>query len=219
MPKNLSRLVLKGAIGFLIGLAVWGGLSVPYTHLLASLSETVVRLAERPPVTRITPQGTLMAVDRSDFPSSPSSGRLGVESKDITFNLILLMTLFAASSRAFSDRNVFGFAGAALALVLVHVFAVVSFVKAYYALSFGQWSESHYGFVARHFWGAAPYFYSVVGAYGFAIALWWLFRPSSQSTPKQAVHARRSPRASKTPRDITADSEIPHDNSSRSRTA
>jgi len=135
-------------------------------------------------------------VDRSDFPPSPSSVRLGVESTDITFNLILLMTLFAASGRALSDRNVFGFAGAAVVLVFVHVAAVVSFVEAYYALSLGPWSTSHYGFVARHFWGAAPYFYSVVGVYGFAIALWWLFRPSSQSTPKQPVHVRRTPRAS-----------------------
>ncbi len=136
-----------------------------------------------------------MIVDRRDFPPSPA-GRLGVESTDITFNLILLMTLFAASSGALSDRNVFGFAGAAAALVFVHVAAVVSFVKAYYAVSFGSWSTSHYGVVAQHFWGAAPYFYSVVGAYGFAIALWWLFRPSSQSTPKR-VHARRTPRASR----------------------
>lgn len=195
MRKNLWRLVLKGLIGFLIGLAVWGGLSVPYTRLLASLSETVVRLSERPTVTHITTQGTLMVVDRSDLPRSPSSGRLGVESTDITFNVILLMTLFAATRGALSDRNVFGFAGAAVALVFVHVAAVVSFVEAYYALSFGPWSTSHYGFVARHFWGAAPYFYSVVGVYGFAIALWWLFRPSSQSTPKQAVHARRTLRA------------------------
>jgi hypothetical protein len=119
LPKNLSRLVLKGVIGFLIGLAVWGGLSVPYTRLLASLTETVVRLDERPPVTYITPNGTLMMVDRSDFPPSPSSVRLGVESTDITFNLILLMTLFAASGRALSDRNVFGFAGAAVVLVFV----------------------------------------------------------------------------------------------------
>jgi len=88
------------------------------------------------------------------------------------------------------------FAGAAVALVFVHVAAVVSFVKAYYALSFGPWSESHYGFVARHFWEAAPYFYSVVGVYGFAIALWWLFRPSSQPTPKRPAQTRRTPRAS-----------------------
>lgn len=194
MPKNLWPLVLKGAIGFLIGLAVWAGLSEPYTSLLASLSEAVVRIGERPSVTRLTARGTLVIVDRSDLPPSPSSGRLGVESTDVTFNLVLLMALFAASSRALSDRNVFGFAGGALALVLVHVAAVVSFVKAHYALDFGPWSTSHYGVVARYFWGAAPYFYSVVGVYGFAIAIWWLFRPSP-ATPKEPVHAR-TPRGS-----------------------
>lgn len=181
MPKNLWRLVLKGAIGFLLGLAVWGGLSVPYTRLLASMSEIVVRLTEWPAITTITPNGTLMMIDRSDIPPSPSTTRFGVESTDITFNIVLLMALFAASRRALSDRNVFGFAAAAVALVFVHVAAVVSFVKAYYAESFGDWSTAHYGLVARHIWNAAPYFYSVVGAYGFAIALWWLFRPSPQT--------------------------------------
>ena len=190
MRKNLWRLVLKGAIGFLIGLAVWGGLSVPYTRLLASLSESLVRLGERPAITSITPQGTLMIVDRSDVRPSPSSMRLAVASTDITFNIILLTTLFAANSGALSDRNVFGFAGAAAVLRFVHVAAVVSFVKAYYAESFGDWSTAHYGFIARHFWGAAPYFYSVVGVYGFAIALWWLFRPSPRP-----LDARRAPRA------------------------
>jgi len=190
LRKNLSPLVLKGVIGFLIALAVWGGLSVPYTRLLAFVSETVIRLGERPPITTISPRGTLMMVDRSDYPSSASSMRFGVESTDITFNLILLMTLFAASSRALSDRNVFGFAGAAVALAFVHVAAVVSFVEAYYAESFGPWSTAHYGFVARHFWGAAPYFYSVVGVYGFAIAIWWLFRPATQSIPKRHLQAR-----------------------------
>jgi hypothetical protein len=195
LRKNLSRLVLKGAIGFLIGLAIWSGLSVPYTRLLAAVSQSIMRIGESPPVTYITPSGTLLMVDRSDFRRSPSSGRMGVESTDITFNLILLITLFAASGRALSDRNVFGFAGASLSLVVVHVAAVVSFVKAYYVLSFGQWSMAHYGVVSRSFWGAAPYFYSVVGVYGFAVALWWLFRPASQPALKQPV-TRRASRAS-----------------------
>jgi hypothetical protein len=186
LRKNLWPLVLKGAIGFLIGLAVWAGLSVPYTRLLATLSEGVIRISERPPVTYITPQGTLMMVDRSDVPPSPSSVRLGVESTDITFNFILLMTLFAATNRALSDRNILGFVGAAVALVFVHVAAIVAFVKQDYALNFGPWSAAHYGFVARSFWGAAPYFYGVVGVYGFAIALWWLFRPSLDPQKQKA---------------------------------
>ena len=190
MRKNLLKLAAKGAAGFLIALAVWLGLSVPYTRLLASVSEVVIRLAERPAVTLISPQGTLMVIDRTDIRRSPSSGQLAVESTDITFNFILLTTLFAASGRALSDRNVFGFVGAAVALFFVHVAAVVSFVKAYYALSFGPWSTLHYGLVARKFWGAAPYFYSVVGVYGFAFALWWIFRPSPMPALQSASPAR-----------------------------
>lgn len=198
MRKSLLKLAGRGAVGFLIALAAWLGLSVPYTRLLASVSEAVIRLVEWPPVTSITPQGTLLVIDRTDFRRSPASGQLAVESTDITFNFILLMTLFAASGQALSDRNVFGFVGATVALVFVHVAAVVAFVKAYYALSFGPWSALHYGFVARKFWGAAPYFYSVVGVYGFAFGLWWLFRPSpepSSSMPSsQSVSRGRNRR-------------------------
>lgn len=97
MRKSLLKLAGRGAVGFLIALAAWLGLSVPYTRLLASVSEAVIRLAEWPPVTSITPQGTLMVIDRTDFRRSPASGQLAVESTDITFNFILLMTLFAAS--------------------------------------------------------------------------------------------------------------------------
>jgi hypothetical protein len=198
LRKDLLKLAGKGAAGFLIALAAWLWLSVPYTRLLASLSEAVIRLAERPVVTSIIPQGTLMVVDRMDFPPSPSSVRLAVESTDITFNFILLTTLFAASGRALSERNVFGFIGAAFALFFVHVAAVVSFVKAEYALNLGAWSALHYGLVARKFWGAAPYFYSVVGVYGFAFALWWLFRPSSIPSSRRASHAKTRKHETKT---------------------
>lgn len=196
MRKNLSRLLLKALGGFLIGLAVWGGLSAPYTRLLGFLTETAVRVAERPAATRLTPSGTLLIVDRSDIPPSPS-GRFAVESTDITFNLIILITLFAASDRAFSDRNIFGFAAAALGLVFVHVAAVLSFVEAYYALSLGAWSTANYGSFARLFWGRAPYFYSIIGVYGSAVALWWLFRPDPQAATKAPRLARGATRVSK----------------------
>jgi len=192
LPSNLWRLVLKGTIGFLIGLAVWGGLSVPYTRLLASLSETVVHLGEHPAITRITPRGTLMIIERRDVPRSPSAMQFGVESTDITYNVILLMALFAASRGALTDRNVFRFAAAAVALVIVHVAAVVSFVEAYYVEAVG---DAHSLSIAQHFWERAPYFYSVVGVYGFAIALWWLFRPSFSEASRQPQGTRRTSRA------------------------
>lgn len=187
----MSRSLRNGAAAFVIALVVWWGLSVPYTRLLASITEVVLRLSERPAVTFIRPEGTLMIVDRSDFAASPSTGRFAVESTDITGNFILLMTLFAATTGAASDRNVFGLAAAALALVAVHVAAVIAFVKADYATAFGAWSAQHYGMVSRSFWVAAPYFYSVVGVYGSAFALWWLFRPSPAAPTLPSVAPRR----------------------------
>jgi hypothetical protein len=177
LPKNAPRILANGAVAFVMALALWWGLSVPYTRLLASLSEAAIRLVERPAVTVITPQGTVMVVDRSDLMTGGSSVRLGVESTGITGNFILLMTLFAATTHALSDRNVFGFAGAAMALVAIHVGVVISFVKADYATRFGLWSVQHYGPISRALWVAAPYFYSVVGVYGVAFGLWWLMRP------------------------------------------
>lgn len=200
MPKNLSTLAIKGTAGFLIGLAVWYGLAIPYARLLASVSEFVIQAAERPAITSITPMGSLLAVDRSDLRNSASEQRFAVETMDITFNVILLMTLFAMSARPLSDRNVFGFLGAATALFLVHAAAVVSFVEANYALNFGVWSAAHYGFVARHFWTVAPYFYSVIGVHGCAFALWWLFRVPSSSP--SAGPGRQSPKQA--PRHSTA---------------
>jgi hypothetical protein len=190
LRKSLFRLAGKGAAGFLVALAVWFGLSTPYTRLLAALSEAAVRVTERPAVTSITPVGTLMVVDRTDFPATPSSRQLAVESTDITFNFILLVTLFAANGRALSDRNVFGFVGAAFALVLVHVAAVVSFVKAEAAASYGVWSAAHYGLVARHFWEAAPFFYSIIGVHASAFALWWLLRAPSIASSQSASRAK-----------------------------
>ena len=179
MPRNLWPLALKGTIAFLIGLAIWAGFAQPYARVLAAASQSILRVTESPDVSSIATNGTLLMVARSDVPSSRTSGRFAVESTDLTFNIILLITLFGASRRALSDKNVFGFTAAAALLVLIHVAAVVAYVKAYYA-AISTAPLSYSGMFAARFWEAAPFFYSVVGAYGFAVALWWIFRPMSE---------------------------------------
>ena len=68
MPKNLWPTLAKGFAGFLAGFVLWWALSSPYARLLASVSETLMRLAERPPVTRLAADGTELVIDRDDFP-------------------------------------------------------------------------------------------------------------------------------------------------------
>ena len=179
MPRNLWPLALKGTIAFLIGLAMWAGLAQPYARVLAVASQSILRISERPDVSTIATKGTLLVVARNDTPVSRTAGRFAVESTDLTFNIILLLTLFGASRRALSDKNVFGFAAGAALLVLTHVAAVVAYVKAYYA-AISTAPLSYFGMFAARFWEAAPFFYSIIGAYGFAVALWWIFRPTSE---------------------------------------
>lgn len=176
MLKNLWSNLAKGATGFLLGLALWWGLSSPYARLLASLSEPLIRIAERPPVTRLIANGTELTIDRTDFPRA--SPRPGLRLMDLTSNIILLTTLFAVNRQPLGDRNIRGLLLASLMLVLVHVAAVVMNVESIYALRLGPWSVRNYGPVARNFWGAGAHFYSIVGAFGAGFALWWLLRPS-----------------------------------------
>ena len=175
MPKNLWPYLARGAAGSLAGLILWWALSSPYARLLASVSETILRLTERPPVTRLAADGTELVIDRDDFPRA--SPRPGLLLMDLTSNVIVLTTLFAAVRHPLNDRNIWRMLLAGASLVAVHVTAVVFNVEAIYALRLGAWSTRNYGPVARNFWSAGAHFYSVVGVFGTAFALWWLFRP------------------------------------------
>lgn len=183
MRKSLWPKLAKGAIGLLIGIGVWFAFSGPYARVLAALSEPLIRVAERPRVTRLIPVGAEMTIERTDFPRA--SPRPALRLMDITFNIMLLTTLFAVSSQPFGNRNITGFLVASAILVLAHVAAVVVNVQSIYALKLGPWSEQHYGAVARNLWGAAAHFYSVVGAFGVPFALWWLLRPPATSAPRR----------------------------------
>jgi len=190
MTRRLVQSFSKGATGFLLGLGLWWALPVPYTGLLAWLSEPLIRIAECPPVTRLIPNGTELTIDRSDFPRA--SPRPALLVMDLSSNVILLATLFAVNRKPLSDRNFAGLLLASLVLVVVHVAAVVMNVQSIYALRLGPWSQRNYGPVARNFWGAGAHFYSVIGAFGAAFALWWLFRPSAVPAPNQRPARRRA---------------------------
>lgn len=191
MLKDLWPSLAKGAAGFLLGLGFWWALSFPYARLLAFVSEPLIRVGESPAVTRVTADGNELTIDRTDFPRA--SPRPSLLLMDLTSNFIVLTTLFAVNRRPLSDRNILGLVLASIVLVVVHVAAVVMNVQSIYALRLGPWSERNYGALARNFWGAGAHFYSLIGAFGAAFALWWLFRPSS--VPESNRPLRRPGRA------------------------
>jgi hypothetical protein len=178
LPRVEWRVALKALAGFLAGLALWVVLTPAYDRLVATGAQSLIRAFEKPKVTRLyrAPDG-FTTVDRADF--DPRSKRPGVSVRDLTFNIVLLTALFAASRRVFSDRNIGGFLVAMVALGLTHVLGLVAEVMSIYAGKLGMWSQVHYTAFERNAWGVANHFYRVVLMYAIAFALWWVLADRS----------------------------------------
>ena len=190
MPRLDWRLALKAFAGFLVGLALWVMLTPLYDRAVAAGAEKVIRAFEKPAVTQLRrADDGYITVDRTDF--DRRSKRPAVPLRDLTFNIILLVALFAASKRTFSDRNIGGFLVAAGLLALTHVFGMVAEVMSIYVAKLGMWSKVHYSDLERNVWGVANHFYRLVLMYAIAFALWWAFRDKGAEVASGAAAKKK----------------------------
>jgi len=175
-----GRSALRLALGFAAAVAFWFVFATPYERILAAAAESLVRVFESPPVTRLIPGEGEIRVERADFP--PASPRPGLPTADTHFNFVLLAALFAMAPRPLRPRNFGRFWLAAAGLFIVHAVAILFQVESLYALRLGPWSEAHYGRFAANFWSAGFHFYQVAGRFAAPFALWWLFaRPEVET--------------------------------------
>lgn len=127
-------------------------------------------------------------LDRRDFP--PGSARPGLPAPDVHFNFVLLAALFAIDPRPLAGGHVMRFLGAAAALWVVHVLALVFQVHSVYATSLGAWSQANYGRMARNFWAAGWHFYQIAGRFAAPFVLWWFF--GQRNVDEKSIGARRT---------------------------
>jgi len=165
------RSILRLGGGFVAGLAVWFAFAAPYERSMAAAAQAVLRVFEKPPVTRLEASGGEIIVDRSDFPET--SPRPGLPAGDLHFNFVLLCALFAMTPRPLSPSNFGRFWIAAAILWIVQVLALVVQVESVYATRLGPWSEAHYGPVARNLWAGGFHFYLIAGRFAAPFVLWW----------------------------------------------
>lgn len=193
------RLALRTAAGFLAGLLLWTASFPTYGRLLAEAAEPVLRFLERPAATRLYAEDRRLVVDRADFASRSERPSLPVD--DLTFNIILFLTLAATRERLLRDRGLVRLLAAFGILGVTHVAAVVVAVKALYATQLGAWSAAYYGAVSRNLWAGLGHFYRLAGCWAIAFALWWaLVRPGvseAASNPGRRGRRRVPKRASR----------------------
>jgi hypothetical protein len=178
LPPIDWRLALRAFAGFVAGVVLWVLLSPVYDRAVAAGAESLMRSFEKPKVTRLRlAADNFTTVDREDF--DPRSKRPAISIRDLTFNIVLLIALFAALPRPFSDRNIGGFLVASVILGFTHVFGVITEVMSIYVAKLGLWSTVNYGEFDRNLWGVLNHFYRLVLMYAIAFALWWIFRDAS----------------------------------------
>ncbi len=119
-------------------------------------------------------------IDRADFPST--SDRPSLPADDLTFDVILLLTLAATTPGLFRDRAVRGILVSLAILFALHVLALVAGVEAFYATRLGAWSAAHYGAFTRNLWATTAHFWRFVGCYAAVFLLWWFLVRATAST-------------------------------------
>ena len=169
-------MLLRGAVGFAIGLAFWLGLRAPYHELIANIASPMLKRIE-PAVTWVRPVGDRITINRNDLDRT-----VEIDVRIFTFNTILLFTLFAANRRALSRRNLGFFALSLAVLAVTQAIAVVAGAESLFAQGFGKWSDEHYSALASDVSLIVAQGYMLVGGYATVFALWWLTRETAATS-------------------------------------
>lgn len=154
---------------------VWVLLTPFYNQFLTTAVENLVRLTERPAVTRLVVQDThYTLITRSDF--SASQGKAGsFRMTDIHFHLLLLGAFFLAVPGLALKTRFSNLGWALLASIFFHLVLSLFWVKFTYATQLGEWSGANYGGFGQIFWGLGKHLLDIPFKFAWPLLLWCAF--------------------------------------------
>jgi len=164
--------MLLRALRFLAGLSfgvwIWWAATPAYNHLLAPATQLFLHADKRLAAAELLPQ------ERNVFVTSSTPLPTATMPADqITYNIILLLALFASNDRPWRLANVRGLAIALVILFVSHCIGLLISIESTYAVRQGAWSEQHYGDAAANFWLTTELVFRIVGMFGVVFASWW----------------------------------------------
>jgi len=164
--------MLLRALRFLAGLAlgvwIWWAATPAYNRLLAPATQLLLHADRRLAAAELLPQ------ERNVFVTSSTPLPTATMPADqITYNIILLLALFASNDRPWRLANVRGLAIALVILFVSHCVGLLISIESTYAVRQGAWSEQHYGDGAANFWLTTELVFRIVGMFGVVFASWW----------------------------------------------
>ena len=183
----MLRSALKFGAGAAIAIVVWTWTIPTYNQILAVVAEPVMRIDPRLRHGEI--QGADRKVNARGSETQPDLPRVIIPADQLTYNVILLIGLFATNPRPFRDRGVLRLALALLVLFATHVLALVISIESTYATRLGPWSNAHYGPLEQDVWTAIEFAYRLAGMFAIAFACWWLTVSGSSADRKSPARS------------------------------
>jgi hypothetical protein len=160
--------VCRFIAGLALGVAVWWAFAPAYNHVLAPASQILLHADRRLADLVLVPQ------ERNVFvTSSTPMPTATIPADQLTYNIILLLALFASNERAWSLANLRALAIALLIVFVSHIVSLVISIESTYALRQGAWSEAHYGNAGASFWLMSELVFRIVGMFGVVFVAWW----------------------------------------------
>jgi hypothetical protein len=163
-------------LGMMVGVGLWVGGAEAYNRVVAVTAEPLLKIDRRFREAELVADGRAIRVAPGDTTKLPPAT---LPADELTYNVIILIALFAANPQPWQGRNVRNLAIAAIPVALSHVFTLLITIESTYANRLGGWSEEHYGAAAMNLWLMAELFMRVVGMFGVAFACWWVSRPTA----------------------------------------
>ncbi len=164
--------VLRFILGVAAGALLWAWATPAYDQFLAACTAPLLRADPRFSDAALVPVGDRMEI-RSGHGHFPIAN---IPANQLTYNLILLVALFASNPKPWRDRNVVAFLLSLLVVMASHPIGALISIESTYALRLGGWSEMHYGRFASSFWLIAEMFYRMIGMFALVFACWWIDR-------------------------------------------
>lgn len=164
--------MLLRALRFLAGLAlgvwIWWAATPAYNHVLAPATQLLLHADRRLADAVLVPQERKIFIT-----SSTPLPTATMPADQLTYNIILLLALFAMNDRPWRLTNIRGLAIALVILFLSHCIGLIISIESTYAMRQGAWSEQHYGDAAANYWLTAELVFRIVGMFGVVFASWW----------------------------------------------
>lgn len=159
---------LRFFAGVAVGVALWWLAAPAYNVPLAAVTAPLLHIDRRlAPAVLVPEERTIAVTSSTPLPTAT------IPADQLTYNVILLIGLFASNDRPLRAANLRALAIAAVIVFASHALSLLIEIEATYGARQGAWSDQHYGDAAANFWLTAELVFRIVGMFGIVFAAWW----------------------------------------------